>query len=38
VSQTSALALAITVSLVLSTIVAVVMTEPLCGALKQRFW
>jgi hypothetical protein len=35
VSQVSALALAITVSLILSTIVAVVMTEPLRGVLKQ---
>jgi len=35
VSQVSALALAITVSLIMSTIVAVVMTEPLRGVLKQ---
>jgi hypothetical protein len=35
VNQISALALAITVSLILSTIVAVVMTEPLRGVLKQ---
>ena len=34
-SQVSALALAITVSLIMSTIVAVVMTEPLRGVLKQ---
>jgi hypothetical protein len=35
VSQISGLALAITVSLILSTIVAVVMTDPLRGVLKQ---
>jgi hypothetical protein len=35
VNQISALALAVTVSLILSTIVAVVMTEPLRGVLKQ---